>query len=665
MTTYQYSPLNEALKEIRLLTLEPGDFSADLHVSIHHVVLSPENPPVYEALSYVWGTMKKLTAIKVGSSKIAITQNLAIVLPYLRYKDKTRTLWIDAICINQQDLDERSRQVKLMGGIYQSADRVIVWLGTQKDNSTQTLKALSQLSLEINVNYLNPAMSPASANSDPDWSDTGKVLPYSDQELRNLDALLSRPWFSRLWVWQEIKLANHNAIVHCGSDSISWQSFRRAVFCISMKQGLGSISLPSFLRLSNRLIDIVNMCDAENPRGFGDIIRGSNFCGCSDPRDRIYAMLSLLNEEDRSIKIEPDYTKTTGQVYEDMVLQYIENRNELELLRYCNLRDESWAKMPVWALKWLRYCNFRKGESAEMPTWVPNWDIANAAVPLPGDGKANGHSVARVVHKGGGILNVTGVISATITAAQETRLHDKYPKTITDEIRRLAPINCEEIRYISGGTLLDALTSTLCVNSFSATTRPPTTRSAGFEQSREVVRSILQNKTLPPRYFPSADEVKYIDSVLTFAEGRSFITTKEGYVGLAPKATKPGDQVSVLLGCTAPLILRPIATSESGQLQYKVLGECHVHGLQDGEAFLGPLPNRWQRVRLWDQDCYRLAHVDKVSGKHQYRDPRLEDGDWDMAEREVIRFHDGSTSLEITPNFLKRRGINVQNLDLI
>ena len=665
MTTYQYSPLNEALKEIRLLTLEPGDFSADLHVSIHHVVLSPEKPPIYEALSYVWGTIFSQTAIRVGSSKIAITQNLAAALPYLRYKDKTRTLWIDAISVDQHNLRERSSQVRMMGEIYQSADRVVVWLGTQKDNSSQILKALSQLSLEINVNYLNPAMSPASAKSDPDWSDSRKVLPYSDQELQNLDALLSRPWFSRLWVWQEIKLANHNAIVHCGSDSISWQSFRRAVFCISMKQGLGSISRPHFRRLSNNLFEIVNMCDAENSKGFGDMIRGSNFCACSDPKDRIYAILSLRNEEDKRIKIEPDYTKTTGQVYEDLVLRYIESRNLLELLRYCNVRNDSWAGMRTWARKWLRYCNLQNDRSAETPTWVPNWDVAHAAVHLPGDGRANGFSVARVVYKGRGILNVTGVISATITAAQETRIHDNNYKTITDEIRRLAPTNCEEIRYVSGGSMLDALTSTLCVNSFSTTARPPVAYSAGFEESREVVRSILQNKPLPSPYFPSADEVKYIDAVLTYAQGRSFITTKEGYMGLAPKGTKPGDQVSVLLGCSAPLILRPTATSKSSQCQYKVLGECHVHGLQDGEAFLGPLPNKWQRIRLRDRDCYRLANVDKETGKIQYEDPRLEDGDWDMAQRETIRLHDGTITLEITPEFLKRRGINVQSFDLI
>ena len=664
MTTYQYSSLNEALKETRLLTLEPGDFSADLHVSIHKVALSPENPPIYEALSYVWGSKRRLRKIQVGSSKIAITQNLAIALPYLRYRDKARILWIDAICINQQDLRERSSQIKLMGDVYKSADRVIVWLGTQKDNSTQALKALSQLSLEIQVDYVDYRMSQASTISDPQWSDTSKALPYSDQELRNIDALLHRPWFSRLWVWQEIKLANHNAVVYCGSDSISWQSLRRAASCMSFKQRLGNLSFSSFRGLRSRINEITTMCDVENPRSFGELIRGASFCDCSEPKDRIYATMSLLHGADKKMKIEPDYAKTTEQVFEDLVLQHIENRNLLEMLTHCNLQSDGSAGTSTWVLKILRKCNLQCDRPAEMPTWVPNWGVANEATPVWNAGRASGLSVATVVHKGGGILNVAGVISATITVAQKLLLEGYQYETMADEIRRLAPTNFEDVRYVSGGSLLDALTSTLCIDSFYNRTRPPFAQFARFEQSREVVRAILRTKTPVPPYSSIADEILYLESVLLYAQGRSFIKTKEGYIGLAPKATKPGDQISVLLGCPMPLVLRPVATSASSQHQYKVVGECYVHGLQDGEAFLGPLPDDWQPIMLRDQGV-RRAFWEKGSGKLQYDDPRLEDGEWDTTERELVRFNGGSISLKITPNFLRRRGINVQSLDLI
>ena len=641
MAPYQYSPLNESLQEIRVLTLHPGDFSAEIQILIHKVALVPEGPPKYEALSYVWGTTDNPSDIKVGPSgndKIAITQNLAVALPYLRRKTEIRTLWIDALCINQQDLRERSSQVKMMGDVYQLADRVIVWLGTEKDDSTHVLKILSQLSSEVKVDYLNLLMSPASAKSSPQWSDTSKLLPYSRRELWSLDALLRRPWFSRLWVWQEIRLAKNNAVVVCGSDNIPWQSLRRAVFCMSLKQGTDNFPKIEFHRLRARLNDIANMSDSESFRGFGNTIRRSAFCGCSDPRDRIYALLSLLNKDDKGIKIQPDYTKSTGQVYQDLVFQFIEGRGTLELLRHCHLQND---------------------RSAEMPTWVPNWDVANVVEPLLGDGKACGHSMAKVTHKGGGILSITGVMSATITKAEEFVFKDNDYMTVIDEIRRLAPPDFEDGLYDSGGSLINAIVSTFCANTFDSTTRPPTARWPPFGRSRELVLAILRDKHLTPDCPPGADERRYLDFVLTYCEGRSFLTTREGYIGLAPKAAKPGDQICVLLGCTMPLVLRP-----TSGLQYKVVGECHVHGLQEGEAFLGPLPDEYQPILIWDQ-AYYSAFIDKRTGDIQYEDPRLEDGDWDTSERAPIRLHDGLISLKVTPNILKRRGVNVQSIDLI
>ena len=97
---YHYSPLNEELKEIRLITLHPGDFEADLEISIQIVRLTPEDPPIYEALSYFWGSIKSMPDIKIGDDDLAITKSLASVLRYLRYEEQARILWVDAICVN-------------------------------------------------------------------------------------------------------------------------------------------------------------------------------------------------------------------------------------------------------------------------------------------------------------------------------------------------------------------------------------------------------------------------------------------------------------------------------------------------------------------------------------------------------------------------------------
>ena len=455
MVSYLYSPLNEGLKEIRLLTLQPGEFSADLRISIHKVELVPEAPPIYEALSYVWGTTGNPIDIRVGppgQDTLTITRNLAIALPYLRYTDRARILWIDAVCINQQNLGERSSQVKMMGDIYHLADRVVVWLGTAENYSTRVMSLLWCVGSKIKIDPATLSVSPADAESDPQWSDPISKLPFDRQDLHIIDAFLHRPWFSRLWIWQEIRNAKENAIIVCGKDCIPWWAFRQAIFCMAFKPPPSNIPGLDFHRLSVRLNQIRCMSDSINFNELGHTIRTSSFCGCSDPRDRIYAFLSLREKVYEGIKIEPDYTKTTEQVYQDLILKSVENPNMLQLIRHCDLQSDG---------------------SAVMPTWIPNWDLADTATPPCGNGRASGGSIAKVVHKGDGVLSVTGVISATISNAKEINFQDNRVMAVINEIRRLAPSNFEDETYISGGSLIDALVSALCTDLFSDSTWPP------------------------------------------------------------------------------------------------------------------------------------------------------------------------------------------------
>jgi len=121
---YRYQPLDKQKNAIRLLTLLPGEFSDEIRVVLNHVSFDSDNPPQYEALSYVWGSAANPASCKVGQSgnrTIRITENLAVALPYLRYTDRARILWIDAICVNQSNLAERSQQVRLMANIYKLA----------------------------------------------------------------------------------------------------------------------------------------------------------------------------------------------------------------------------------------------------------------------------------------------------------------------------------------------------------------------------------------------------------------------------------------------------------------------------------------------------------------------------------------------------------------
>ena len=639
MAPYQYPPLNEDLGEIRVLELQPGDFSADLHVSICTVALTPDNPPVYEALSYVWGTTDNKIDIEVGPSEndtLAITQNLAIALPYLRYKNRTRTLWIDAICINQEDFGERSSQVKRMSDIYRFADRVVVWLGTEKDDSGHVLKILSHLSSQIKVDYVQNTISPASSDSDPTWSDTRSLLTFSSDEVRSVESLLNRPWFSRLWVWQEILLAGNNAIVVCGSCTILWHSLRQTMYYLNSKQFSPSIG-PS--QLHARLSYILIISHLGGYVSFGGLIQRTAACRCSDPRDRVYAVLSLLHKSEKDINIEPDYKKTTPQVYQDAVLRHIAHSRSLRMWDSYELNNDG---------------------PAVMPTWVPNWAAVDSAQPLEHRGNACSYSYANTQYKGRGVLSAAGVVAATVLSA-EGYISQTTWEGFLNEVRRLAPGNVEHSSYVAGGSLIDAFCSTIYANNFSDLTRSNRSDWPQFEESRDYVLAILQAKRwlLKPAF--GSTQSRYVARVLRLCEKRSFITTEEGYIGLAPKATKPGDQVCILLGCRNPLVLRPV----SG-LQYKVVGECYVHGLMNGEAFLGSFPDNYRPINYYDQGAnnwYR-AFLDKQTGNTQYNDPRMESDD-QTVNKGISFAPDGTRLPEVTPEFLKRRGVNVQTFDLI
>lgn len=126
---YQYSPLPTDADDIRLLELHPGNEADDIIITIQHCSLVTATGK-YDALSYVWGSTDNPVAIKVRSdtlhkdNSLSVTQNLAVALQHLRGPDLPRTFWIDAICIDQKNMQERSKQVLRMNEIYGNAVRV-------------------------------------------------------------------------------------------------------------------------------------------------------------------------------------------------------------------------------------------------------------------------------------------------------------------------------------------------------------------------------------------------------------------------------------------------------------------------------------------------------------------------------------------------------------
>ncbi|KAL8645808.1 MAG: hypothetical protein Q9226_007132 [Calogaya cf. arnoldii] len=188
MERYEYSGLDDQGQEIRLLTLLPGRYLDNVRVTLENVALDTTSPPFYEALSYTWGSAQDTVPICIltetvvnkavhksprwfkkilGSSarihrdnfhgvpfsSLDVTRNLTVALQHLRYKKEPRILWVDAICINQQDAQERSAQVQRMGEIYQSAHQTTIWLGPEGDASSLAMETLDDLGSKVTVDW--------------------------------------------------------------------------------------------------------------------------------------------------------------------------------------------------------------------------------------------------------------------------------------------------------------------------------------------------------------------------------------------------------------------------------------------------------------------------------------------------------------------------------
>lgn len=228
-----YRPLDSERNEIRLIQVLPPSAGDQLRCIIKYSELGPGL--VYEALSYAWkdhtvtleDISNKPASITVGNiSHLNITENLALFLRYVQRSGQTdKFFWIDAISINQTDIPERNAQVLRMGEIYRSAQRVVVWLGPEGNDS---LSALNFIERDI---YQDA--SDQSIDITHIWSSTtltsiarevtsGRTILLWEAVAR----LFERTWWSRTWVVQEVLLAPELTFV-CGDREIGWTSLWR------------------------------------------------------------------------------------------------------------------------------------------------------------------------------------------------------------------------------------------------------------------------------------------------------------------------------------------------------------------------------------------------------------------------------------------------------
>jgi hypothetical protein len=187
-------PLREG--HFRLLCLEPGDNDSAIHCRLATFEL--QSAPTYEALSYTWGEAVLSHEIICNGALLQVTSNLHDALQYLRQIDGERIMWIDAVCIDQTNPQERTAQVRLMKKIYSKSDHVVIWLGKDTDDDETAFAILEQYrklfaehghQLDIGPMETVAYKLALPAEGSKDWT--------------ALIKLFQKPWFQRIWVIQE------------------------------------------------------------------------------------------------------------------------------------------------------------------------------------------------------------------------------------------------------------------------------------------------------------------------------------------------------------------------------------------------------------------------------------------------------------------------------
>lgn len=199
-----YRPLNASKHEIRLLRLHPGQDHDPLVCTFEYTSLASKQNIPYETVSYCWGRDPGEAVIEIDRRPAKVTWSAVRVLHRLRHREKSRMLWVDAICINQGSNSERSQQVAIMSMIYSQTWRNLVWLGGDDTSAGAVETALTNV-----VAHMNKKTSDCRKLFNMTHEKTGARDLLKDGTLfrkmaqGHLDALLplfSRPWFGRLWV---------------------------------------------------------------------------------------------------------------------------------------------------------------------------------------------------------------------------------------------------------------------------------------------------------------------------------------------------------------------------------------------------------------------------------------------------------------------------------
>lgn len=594
-----YLPLGEG--EFRILQLAPG--RKEDKISCSFVTASMSRPMKYEAISYLWAAPHQrsleiqLVDPQHKSHSIYIRSNLYAALQNLRHPNRTRSFWVDALCINHDraDSDEKNKQIAMKRYVFRSAANLCFWLG-EDENCKKALKFIPRI---LDLTGIDKLVKDESAIDD--WA--------------AFVALLKNPVFSRLWLVQEVAVAQ-NVTLHCGQPAIHYgdlvdavamfKSFRTDISLLFRRNGRNYKELTDrkvttaerFIEVSTNALRITNSGTAQTTQrilSLESLVSHLSDLSSSNPLDRIYSVLAIAKDgpklDDNTLMpsqmqdigaLGIDYDRNVVDVYQDFVIRAITLSHSLDIIcrHWAGLADHS---LPTWV---------RPLQLIQQPfdSNISERTEADSLVGLPDH---NYYHASR---------GTVATFRFSTSSDFPNNKHLIVSGFRIDTVFKLAPRASEGIILYEwlelGGCVKNGevvpkefwralVARTLVADRGPNGSNPPSWYTRAFEYCLHHLTptgDINTNRLIHEKEAEPSLIVDFVERIQSIIWNRKFMVSENhGWIGLVPMATQVDDIICILYGCSVPVVLRPYDRT-AGYGLFQLVGECYVHGMMDGEA---------------------------------------------------------------------------------
>ncbi|KAI0803874.1 heterokaryon incompatibility protein-domain-containing protein [Xylaria sp. FL0064] len=610
---YQHEPLTSP-SSIRVLDLLPSlNRQAPISCNIRQVQLGSVDTR-YEALSYVWGARQGTQPITCNDRELLVTPNCIAALVQLRRPLQRRTLWIDAICIDQGTdvaaTQERNRQVAMMGELYRSAQGVIVWLGPDnKELTPRIFRYLKILSFFRYVDVMNvprfirqtvklakPYMVKIS------WPDGPGIPRAKGPAFANLIELLGSEWFLRTWTMQEI-ITSGRCTVMCGNSTIGWDQFFVGMRDAGASHHSNANALLLYLR-GNIVDEILQPGDTgDDWRSMHDIQLLKAMCKlqCSIPHDKIYGLYAIFRARGLHLP-DPDYGRPLLELFEETARAYVQHKRKLDILRITLPPSEA-SGLPSWIPDWLSGQPAGQLTSSDITGTVvvcfsdfPS-TISSCRGALISDTKASPPMPGKLLVKGKRVGSIKTISAGACVGAHPVK-ELSYFFDFVSTCRKWCRMIASTASYPTGeDPVLAGLRTITSHREYFPKGRPldrehlllwfrillsdETISDNGHLDESASAGSHLQSdhRNSAVGKLDNARLVQIVQSYVNYKANYAFFTLDTGYFGSAFNTCREDDDIYLLAGLDVPCVLR----RRSNEFRFVAL--AYAHGVMKGQLW--------------------------------------------------------------------------------